>query len=140
MTVSNFDTRIDSATTTVNNGSFTIGATGGLGVNGGTFTQGAGTLANSGTFSTTNTTFNDNGGAASGNPVALSGSTLNDNAASNLSFLMQCSDTLTGTISANQTVTIQGNNACGNSNLTLAGASVTNNGTVVLESLNGGSP
>jgi fibronectin-binding autotransporter adhesin len=138
VTISNFDTRIDTATTTINNGTFTVAATGALAVSGGgIFTQGAGTLTNSGSFSATNTTFNHNGGAASGNAVSLSGSTLNDNAASNLGFLVQCSDTLTGTISASQTVTVQGNNSCGAGNLTLAGASVTNNGTIVLESLNG---
>jgi hypothetical protein len=137
ITIGGFDTRIDASTTTINNGTFTVASTGGLSVSGGTaiFTQAAGTLTNSGSLTLNGVTFNNNGGATSGHSPVLLNSSLNDLGVPG-SFLLECSDNLSGTIPSAATVTVQGN-ACGNADVTLTGAGLTNNGTLTLDSTNG---
>ena len=136
VTIGDFDTRFDQAATTVNNGTFTVSPGAAANINGGVFTTTGGTLANNGAINASNVTFNQNGGTGSGNAVMLSYATLNDSAGTG-AFLLQCGGTLAGTIAAGQTVTIQGNVACGSTAVNLAAPGVTNNGTLVMDSTNG---
>ena len=115
-TINNFNTLIDSATTFTNSGSLSV-ATGGLTLSRASkFTATAGTLAVAGTFSIDSSTFNENGGTQTGASIVLTNSTLNDSAGT-ASFLLQCNNTVTGTIRGGQRVTVQGN-ACGNAHVT----------------------
>jgi hypothetical protein len=134
--IGDYDTRINSGTTTTNNGTFTIEPGGGVNLNGGAFVQSGGTLTVNGSMTGSNQTFTMSGGAEAGNPVALMNGTLTDSAGAG-SFVLECSDNLGGTIPSGQTVTAQGNATCGSANVSLTGASVTNNGTLRLDSLDG---
>ena len=126
----------DTSTTTTNDGTFTVDsgatfdATGGNGL----FVNNA-TLANAGSISLTgNASWTQNAGTAtqSGNPVTINNSgTLTDTSGAG-SFTLIDTPVLKGTISAGQTVTVtapSGHNA----NAQLTGASVTNDGTLILD-------
>jgi hypothetical protein len=136
-TIASADTRNDGGTTITNDATFTISGVGGLSVTGGGsgFIQAAGTLTVvPDSLYLQSSAFTQSGGTLSGT-IVLNGSTLTDSAGSGGTFLLECSNTLTGTIPAGQTVTVQGN-ACGNAGTTLGGTSVTNNGTLQLDSTN----
>jgi hypothetical protein len=137
-TIGDADTLMDQSNTLTNNGTLAISGAGGLSVTGG------GTVSNAGSFAVTggnglyvgnNGTFDLTGGTVTGSST-LSGSTLNDTGGNGGTFILQCSDTLTGTVPTQQTVTAQGN-GCGGANMTLAAAGVTNDGTLNLDSNNG---
>jgi len=126
------DSRFDQTYTFTNNGSFTVSPGGGFSTNGSaTFTQSGGTLANNGSMDVISTTFNQTGGNDSGHAVIMQNTTLNDAVGSG-SFILQCGNSLSGTIPAGQTVNVQGN-ACGSAGLTVL-ANVTNAGTLSLDS------
>ena len=122
------NTTQDNGTLTTNSGSFTVTSTGNLAMSSSSsFTQSAGSLTVAGTLSESSGTFTQSGGTESGKAVTLSGGTLADSTGVG-AFLIQGSVTLTGTIPAGQTVTVDGTN--GSSNLTL-GTPVTDNGSLI---------
>jgi hypothetical protein len=132
------DTRQDTATTTTNNGTFTVEVGVGFAIsNGGSFTNLAGSVINSGSFSQTGSTFTQRAGSESGNPVLLKGGILDDDlSAGPAKFTITCPNcppyALTGSstqpgVAAGQVVTIAGDNT----QVDLS-VSLTNAGTVVL--------
>jgi hypothetical protein len=138
VTIGDYDTRVDQNFNITNQGTFTVSPGGGLSfTGGGTFTQTKGTL-----------TAGSGGLYVAGSSVALSGGTLSGQMTVNNStvtdgskvvegtVLLECGNTLLGTIPKGQTVNVQGN-ACGTATTTLAGTSVTNDGTLELDSTNG---
>ena len=95
------------------------------------FTQSAGTLTNSGSFSVSNGSFDQSGGTESGTAISITSSTLVDSAGGG-SFDLFGTDTLSGTLPSGQTVDAIGNPA---SNVeVILGSNVTNNGTFELDS------
>jgi hypothetical protein len=121
-----------------NNGTFVVTSSGGLYETGGsqlstTFTQSGGTLTDSGTILLNSASFDESGGAESGNAVTLTDfSTLTDSAGTGTFSLMD-NATLNGTIPAGQTVTVTGNSTAGVASANL-GTNVTNDGTFILDS------
>ena len=101
---------------------------------GSSFTQAAGTLTLTGTFTENSGTFTQSGGAESGNPVGMTGGTLADSGGTG-AFLATGSITLTGTIPSGQTVTVDGAGGTSSANMPSA---VTVDGTLTLESGAGG--
>jgi hypothetical protein len=136
VTISAADTRQDNGTLTSNSAAFTVASGGSMALTGGSsFTNSAGTLTATGTFTETGGTFTESGGNEAGaNPAVIWNATMVDSAGTG-SFLLQGSDTLSGTIPSLQTVNVQGNGA-GNALTTLSGT-VINNGTLQLDSTNG---
>jgi hypothetical protein len=131
--VADADTRIDSGTTLTNAGALSVPSGGALTVSGSsTIDQTGGTFAVAGSVYDNGSTWDQSGGTVSGTPVTLQSTTLND-AAGTGSFVLQCSDTLSGTVPSGQTVDVQAN-GCGSASLTLSGA-VENHGTIDLDSL-----
>ena len=123
----------DSGGSTVNQGALVVDAGGAEDVSGTSITtQPGSTISVAGSLSVSGGTFNAAGGAFTGNPIVLSGSTLNDSAGTG-AFDLVSSDTLSGTIPAGQTVRVLGT-APANASTTLGAPSVTNNGTLVLDS------
>jgi hypothetical protein len=135
-TIGNFDTRIDSNNTFTNKGTFRVTAGGGISVTNSGFTQGGGSLsvASTGSFYNGTSAFTASGGSIAGT-IVLNNSTLADSKGK-ATFILQCSNTLSGTIPAGQTVNVQGN-ACGSAQTTLSGTAVVNNGTLEMDSTNG---
>jgi fibronectin-binding autotransporter adhesin len=120
------------ATTFTNDGTFSVGAGGGLTVSSSSsFTQSAGTLANGGSIAVSSGTFTQSGGTDSGNAISITTSKLVDSAGAG-KFNLFGSDTLSGTIPSGQTVDVIGNTTS-NAETTL-GSNVTNNGTFELDS------
>ncbi len=120
------------ATTFTNDGTLSVGASGGLTVSSNcSFTQSAGTLTNSGSFTVNGGTFTQSGGTESGTAISITSSTLVDSAGGG-SFDLFDSDTLSGTLPAGQTVDAIGTPSS-NVEVTLGG-NVTNNGTFELDS------
>ena len=144
VTISGETTDQNDDTLTTNNGSFTITAAtqsvpaGDLVLtSSSSFTQGAGTLADSGALTLSGGTFTQSGGTESANAVGLfNGAALADSAGAG-SFTIENTDTVSGTIPSGQMVTVVGASGV-NSNASLAGAGVTNDGTFVLDSVSGG--
>ncbi len=135
VSIGSADTRIDSGNVFTNNGAFTTTAGGGLSIssNGNSqFVQSGGTLTNSGSLYMNSGTWTQSGGTSSGNPVILQSSTLHDSAGPG-SFLLQCGNTLNGTIAAGQSISVQAN-GCGSATTTLSGT-VTNDGNLSLNSV-----
>ena len=138
VTISGATTRQDEATTTVNNGSFTVEAAGALLLTGAAaFTDSGGTLVDTGTMTVSGSTFTQSGGVESGGTVALSNSSTLADGAGGGAFSFENTDTLSGTIPAGQTVSVLGVPSV-NSYATLASPGVTNDGTFVLDSQTSG--
>jgi hypothetical protein len=134
LTIGDFDTRFDQNYPLFNSGTVNVLPGGGWSfTGGGTLTQKAGTMTLGGLV-LQNGTFAAAGGTLTGQ-ATLSNSTLSDAKGKGL-FILQCTNTLSGSIPAGQTVNIQGN-GCGGANTTLAGTSVTNGGTLQMDSTNG---
>jgi hypothetical protein len=138
VTIGDFDTRVDQNVNFTNDGTFTVSPGAGLSfTGGGTFTQSKGKL-----------TVGTGGLYVQGSSAALGGGTVSGQMTFNNStvtdgksvvggtVLLECGNTLLGTIPKGQTVNVQGN-GCGNATTTLAGTSVTNDGTLELDSSNG---
>jgi hypothetical protein len=116
-----------------NDGTITIASTGSVALTSpSTFTN-AGTITNNGAFTLTSGTFDENGGATSGNPPVLYSVTLNDSGGTG-SFQLAGAAKLTGTIPAGQTVTVEGSATYGSASADFLSATVTNNGTLALDS------
>ena len=132
VTIGSADTLQNDDTLTTNSGSFTVASGGALAISGSTsgFTQSAGTLTLTGTLTESNGTFTQSGGALSGNPVDTTGGTLADSGGTG-ALESTGSTTLTGTIPADQTVTVDG--AGGSVDETLPSA-VTVDGDLTVES------
>lgn len=128
----------DAYANVTNNGTFVVTSSGGLYETGGseestTFTQSGGKLTNSGTMLLNSASFDESGGAESGNAVTLTDfSTLTDSAGTGTFSLMD-NATLNGTIPAGQTVTVTGNSTAGVASANL-GTNITNDGTFILDS------
>jgi hypothetical protein len=141
VTIGATDTRQDSNTTTVNNGTFTVNSGDTFAVSSGSsvFTNN-GTVADNGSLTLNDATWNQNGGSETGNTVALLNSSALADASGTGSFSLTDNAYLSGTIPAGQTVTglaVPGHNA----NVVLAGPGVSNNGTLSLAiPASGGSP
>ncbi len=115
-------TNQDSETLTSNSGTFTVASTGNLALSGSsTFTDSAGTLTVTGTFSESTGTFTQSGGTVSGT-VDLSGSATLADSAGTGAFLFTGTGTVTGTIPAGQSVT--GSGSAGSITLTVTGVTV----------------
>jgi hypothetical protein len=127
-------------TLTTNTGTVTIDEGASLLLrNGFSFANNGGAVSNNGTFSINGGTFTQRGGTESGNPVLLSGSTLDDDLAAGAGlFTFTGSGILTGSgsnpgVAAGQVVTV------GASSVTLAlGVNLTNAGTITLGDSGGG--
>jgi hypothetical protein len=138
VTIGDYDTRVDQNLSITNQGTFTISPGGGLSfTGGGTFTQSKGTLtAGTGGLYVQNSFLGVSGGTLSGQ-VTTNNSTVTDGKnATGGTLLLECGNTLLGTIPKGQTVNVQGN-GCGGATTTLAGTSVSNDGTLELDSTNG---
>ena len=127
VTISAPDTRQDSNTLTTNAGAFTVASGGNLSVTGGSSFTNTGTLTLTGTMTETNGTFTQSG-TESGNPVNLNDLTFADSAGTGSFDDIGNGSTLTGTIPAGQTVTVDGRVT--NVQLTVTG--VTDDGTLAL--------
>jgi hypothetical protein len=108
------DTRVDGGTDFTNDGALTVAASGGLSFTGGSvLEQDAGTITGT---------------------IALSGGNVADSGGTGGTLLAECGTSgLSGTIPAGQTVEIAGS-PCGDAVLSLGGTTVTNKGTIKLES------
>ncbi len=138
------DTRQDGLdvgpTTFTNNGTVTIDAVASLGLSGGTsFVNNGGAVTNNGAFRVSNGTFTQRGGSQAGNPVLLSGSTLDDDLGAGAGFFTFTGNgTLTGSgsnpgVAVGQVVTVSA------SNISVAlGVNLTNAGTIILGDSGGG--
>ena len=137
VSITSTDVRQDLATLDTNNGALTLSAAAVVSLTGGSsFTQAAGTLTNNGSLTVSGGgTFTESGGSESANPVVVSGSTLADSAGTG-AFQVVGNSAVTGTIPAGQTVTLLGS-AAGNAAISLNGATLTNNGTLNMDSTNG---
>jgi hypothetical protein len=125
----------------VNDGSFKVEEGGGLFDNGVAgpampFTNDAsGTVTNDGTFDIGGTTFTSDGDLGGTQPITLINSTLDDQAGAG-AFLLEGTDTVTGTVPAGQTLAVRGS-VSGNGELSLGGDVLTNDGTITLGSVSG---
>ncbi len=118
----------------VNNGDFTVAADYSFDKSDNrTFTQAGGTLTAGGGLSFGNLTFNYTGGTIVGEPV-LNSCTFGLPGTNPVSLVARGSCTLTSNIGAAHTLTIRAGSGAGNSIVT-AGSSITNNGTVRLDSV-----
>jgi hypothetical protein len=135
--IASADTRQDANTLTTNKGAFTVDTGASLTFSSGSsFTNSAGTLTANGSFAEVGGTFTASGGNEAGtNPVVIQSAALVDSAGTG-SFVLQAGVALSGTIPSGQTVTVLGA-APGNGTTTLTGGTVTNSGTLVLDSSNG---
>ncbi|MGA2211498.1 MAG: hypothetical protein ABSH30_17935, partial [Acidimicrobiales bacterium] len=138
VTIASSNSQQNESTTTTNSGTFNVSSGGLLALTGSAvFTDSAGTIGDSGTFTVNGSTFNQSGGVESGNTVALSSSsTLNDSAGGGF-FSMANTIDLNGTIPSGQTVSVLGVPGA-NSIAHLGATGVTNDGTFVLDSQSGG--
>ena len=99
----------DSTTLTTNNGSFSVGGGAALSLSGSSsFTQSGGSLALTGTLSTSGGTWTQSGGTESGNPVDFTGGSIVDSAGTGGLEVTSGNPTLSGTIPSGQTVTVSG--------------------------------
>ena len=129
------DTRQDATTLTTNSGTFTVASGGKLSLTGNSsFTDATGALTLTGTMTQSGGTFTQSGGTESGNPVDLSSVTLADSAGTGSFDDIGGGSTLTGTIPAGQTVTVDGRTT----NVSLAVTGVTDDGTLALTSNSAG--
>ncbi|TMB65389.1 MAG: hypothetical protein E6J51_08275 [Chloroflexi bacterium] len=133
----------DNTTTTTNNGTVTIEASGGLGLaNNASFINLGGSVTNGGAFSLNGSRFAQRAGTESGTPVYFfNGSTLDDDvsAGAGLFTFLNSVDTVTGTgatpgIAAGQVLTI----GAGNDTQGTLGVNLTNAGTIVMGDAGGG--
>jgi hypothetical protein len=125
----------DSSTLTTNDGTFTVSSGGGLSLSGNSsFSQSAGTLKTTGSFTDSSGTFTMSGGTESGNPVDISGGALVDSAGGG-SFDLTGGVDLSGKIPSGQTVTVDGLST--SVAATLSGP-VTDDGTLTLDSSGNG--
>jgi hypothetical protein len=132
VTISYPDAEQYNASTITNNGSFTITSTGNLAVvDGSSFTNSAGTLAVDGTYAQGGGTFTQAGGKATGTPLSLTGSNLDDSTGA-AKFDMYENSTFNGNIESNQTVTLVGTPSSGIT-LDLPSSGITNDGTLTLD-------
>jgi hypothetical protein len=111
VTIAAPDTHQDQATTTTNNGTFTVSSSGNFVANGGGSGAGVtntGSMTVTGSLTVGNDTFTQTSGSISGHAVVLSGnSTLVDTSGAG-AFSVTGSSTLTGNIPTGQTVTVDG--------------------------------
>src|SRR6202035_666833 len=140
LTISAADTRDDEASPITNNGALTVTASGSITVSGAAVTNGSGaSLSVAGVFNQQGGTFTQSGGTISGtNAPTLQNATLVDSAGTGALEFVSSSNTLSGTIPSDQTVTVLGDTAHGNARATLSGT-VTNDGTLALDSNDAGS-
>ncbi len=129
------DAVIDSGVTITNNATTTVAAnTSVIFRNGATFVNQAGTLANAGTFTVqifnSAATFTQGGGTVTGNDPVISGATWNGTGTGAGKFTVVGASTLTGAISAAQTVRIDDTSGHG---IVGIPATFTNAGTLVLD-------
>ncbi|HUO74957.1 MAG TPA: Ig-like domain repeat protein, partial [Solirubrobacteraceae bacterium] len=131
--------RQDQGTTTTNDGTVTVGAAGHL-----TLTTGAalltnssgGSVSNSGAITlTSGASWTQAGGAETGSPVTMFSGTLTDSGTGSGSFTLIDNPAISGTIGPSETVELAGTPGH-NATATLHAPSVTNNGTLVLDSQN----
>ena len=129
--------RQDQATITTNDGMVTVVATAQLNMTSGSgkFVNN-GTVADNGSVSLTSGSWTQSGGGETGNAVVLHSGSLVDTVGGG-QFALLGSTSLSGTIPVGQTVTVTGVPGV-NSTATLTGASVTNDGTLILDSQAGG--
>jgi fibronectin-binding autotransporter adhesin len=121
-----------------NSGSLTVSAGAELDVSGGAvFVQKAGKLTNSGSLVINSATLTQSGGTVADGNVTMQYATFHDTVGSG-SFVLQCDNTVSGTIPSGQNLTVE-SNSCGGADTTLTG-SVINKGTLGLESLNADNP
>jgi hypothetical protein len=132
MTVNSSNVIQDASTTTTNNGSFTINASGVLALTAGSVFTNAAPLTNSGALNLSGATFNQNAGSVSGNEVVIASSTLVDSVGTG-AFSLRGNSNLSGTIPAGQTVTLLGGPSVGTV-ISLGGGTVVNNGTLIMDS------
>ncbi|HTT87229.1 MAG TPA: hypothetical protein VMF60_07675, partial [Acidimicrobiales bacterium] len=99
--------------------------------------QSAGTLTDHGSMSFVDATLTQSGGTVADGAVTMQASTFTDKVGKG-SFLLQCSNTLSGAIPAGQTVLTE-SNSCGEAQTTITG-NLTNKGTIGMESLDEDSP
>ena len=91
----------DGVTTTTNDGTFTVAATGSYILSGASFDNAGGSIANSGTLEQDANTFTQRGGTETGTPVIIDNATLDDDtSAGGGYFTFSGTNTLTGTGSA----------------------------------------
>jgi hypothetical protein len=122
------------ATTLTNDGTFSVGSGDSLILTGNSsFTQAGGTLANGGTLTQEDGTFTQSGGTDSGNVISVISATLTDSVGA-ADFDLYGSISLGGTIPSTQTVDAIGDPSY--STDVILGASMTNNGTLELDSEN----
>ncbi len=108
VTIGAASTQANDDTLTTNAGTFMVATGGNLSLSSNSsFTQSAGTLTLNGPMTESSGTFTESGGAESGDPVALSSTTLADSAGTG-TFDFVGGGTLSGTIPVNQTVDISG--------------------------------
>ncbi len=131
--------RQDHATTTTNDGTWTVdaGASPGYTLTSGTasFVNDAGTVTNDGAIKlSSGASWSQSGGSESGNPVTLTGGTLTDSGTtgSTGSFDVQNTVAVSGTIAAGETVTATG--ITGTDATINAGSGLVNDGKIVLDS------
>jgi fibronectin-binding autotransporter adhesin len=118
----------DQGTATTNDGTFTVPSGGTYSVTSGSGFTNAGTLTVSGVMAENSGTFTQTSGSIAGHPVIITGGTVADNSGTG-AFDVQGSASLSGTVPAGQTVTVDG--IFTSVVLTLSGT-VTDNGSVVL--------
>jgi hypothetical protein len=140
ISIGDYNTLVDSGNTITNDGSFNVAAGAAINFSSSSLDQAGGTLTVTagGSLYLQSSTLTQSGGTVAGT-VVLNGSTLADSAGSGGTFLLECGNTLSGTIPASQTVNIQGN-SCGNATTTLSGTTVTNDGTLELDPPTGITP
>ncbi len=126
------NTQYNGTYTFTNDGALEVPSGGELELSGSsTLTQSAGTLTNDGTFFVNGATLTQSGGTVNDGSTTMDGATFND-AVGTGSILLECSNTLAGTIPAGQSDTVQGN-TCNSADTTLSD-NVTNDGTLSLQS------
>lgn len=135
VTISASDTLQDAPTLTTNGATFTVVAGAALALSGGaSFAEAGGTLSIEGSFTQNGGVFAETGGDQTGtHPAVLMGVTMTDSAGGG-SFVLQHQSSLAGTIPAGQTVTVLGGAAGDDSTVNLLGGTLTNQGTLVLDS------
>jgi hypothetical protein len=138
VSIGSSQTRQDDGTTTVNNGTFSVTASGNLALSSASvLTDSGGTLVDNGTLSLNNSTLNQSGGVESAGTVVLSNSSDLVDSAGGGSFDLVNTDGLSGTIPSGQTVTVVGEPSVNST--AIITANVTNHGTFALDSqVNGG--
>ena len=131
VTIGAANTAQDQSTSTANDGTFTVAGGGNLSVS-----SGSGSFINAGAMTVTggltesSGTFTQTSGSIAGSPVLLTGGALVDTAGTG-AFDVKSNVSMSGTIPAGQTVTVDGSTT--NTDLTLTGTSVTDDGTLALD-------